>query len=68
MIQFPSKLECENLKEISEFIEETRVEILFGFEDKDTLKPLAEQHFLLALSSLDQAARHMQMVEIFQKG
>jgi len=51
--------------EAADAVEEVRFDILFGDEPdlgKDLL-PIAEQHFLLALNSLDNAVRYLKLAQ-----
>ena len=57
-------LELTNLHDVSEAVEMLRVELLFVYTESDEgagMDRYAEQHFLLALSLLEQAQRHLKI-------
>jgi hypothetical protein len=49
------------IEEAAKTVEKVRFSLLFGTEPElgDDLGPIAEQHFLLALNSLDSASRYL---------
>lgn len=53
------------LDECKKQIESLRARFLFDSDDELALGPFSEQQFLLALASLDMAARYMQMAAYY---
>lgn len=53
--------DTSTLKEVAEAIDSLRIVMLFEHEHRDGLSPQAEQFFLLALASLEQAQHHMML-------
>ena len=56
---------CTTIDEIAEKIEETRLDLLFQFEDAG-MAPIAEQHYLAAIANLDQAVRSFKLSHLHQ--
>lgn len=52
-----------DLNSLADEIDALRAKFLFDFET-DGIAPFAEQHFLLALAALDQAARNMRLADM----
>lgn len=60
-----STFDPEDMASMAQGIESFRMSFLLDV-DGDWMSPIAEQHFLLALSSLEQAQRFMRLANYFQ--
>ena len=60
-----AELGCNDLKKMSETISNLRIDLMFGFDDT-SMEAIAEQHYLLALSALEQAHIQMKLAHIHQ--
>ena len=60
-----SKHDATRLKEFAEITEKLRISILFEENDSEYGQCFAQQHFLAALSSLEQAHRQFKLAHLF---
>lgn len=56
----------DDLKEMAENVNQVRMAFLCNIET-DNADPIAEHHFLIALSALEQATHHLKLAAIYQK-
>lgn len=52
---------------MAEAASKLRTDALFGIKDEDATDPVAEQHYLLALSFLETAAHHFTLAKLAQE-
>lgn len=59
------ELNCYSLDKMAKYIEEVKADFLFSF-DEDGMAPIATQHYLASLASLEMAVRSLKIAHLHQ--